>query len=80
MLYRVRKEGRGYVIEDIVWYPIIHLSMLLMTSTLIMQLWPHVISTTCFYDRICASKKGGIGGVGQVSAMGAVHVSAALAA
>ena len=30
-------------------------------------------------DRFCASKKGGIGGGGQVSARGAVHMAATLA-
>ena len=32
-----------------------------------------------FEDRFCASKKGGIGGGGQVSAQGAMHMAAALA-
>ena len=32
-----------------------------------------------FEDRFCASKKGGIGGGGWVSAWGAVHMAAALA-
>ena len=32
-----------------------------------------------FEDRFCASKKGGIGGGGRVSARGAVHIAAALA-
>ena len=32
-----------------------------------------------FEDRFCASKKGGIGGGGQVSAWGAMHMAAALA-
>ena len=32
-----------------------------------------------FEDRFCASKKGGIGGGGRVSALGAVHMAAALA-
>ena len=32
-----------------------------------------------FEDRFCASKKGGIGGGGRVSARGAVHMAAALA-
>ena len=32
-----------------------------------------------FEDRFCISKKGGIGGGGQVSARGAVHMPAALA-
>ena len=32
-----------------------------------------------FEDRFCASKKGGIGGGGCVSARGAVHMAAALA-
>ena len=32
-----------------------------------------------FEDRFCTSKKGGIGGDGQVSVQGAVHVAAALA-
>ena len=32
-----------------------------------------------FEDRFCASKKGGIGGGGQVSARSAVHMAAALA-
>ena len=31
-----------------------------------------------FEDRFCASKKGGIGGGGRVSARGAVHMAAAL--
>ena len=30
-------------------------------------------------DRFCTSKRGGIGGGGQVSARGAVHMAAALA-
>ena len=37
---------------------------------------------TCYQlteDRFCASKKGGIGGGGWVSAQGAVHMAAALA-
>ena len=29
-----------------------------------------------FEDRFCASKKGGIGGGGRVSAQGAVHIAA----
>ena len=32
-----------------------------------------------FEDKICASKKGGIGGGGQISAWGAVHMAAAVA-
>ena len=32
-----------------------------------------------FEDRFCASKKGGIGGGGQVSAQDAVHMAASLA-
>ena len=32
-----------------------------------------------FEDRFCASKNGGIGGCGWVSARGAVHMAAALA-
>ena len=32
-----------------------------------------------FEDRFCASKKGVIGGGGQISARGAVHMAAALA-
>ena len=32
-----------------------------------------------FEDRFCASKKGGIGGGGQVSAWDTVHMAAALA-
>ena len=32
-----------------------------------------------FADRFCASKKGGIGGGGRVSAWGTVHIAAALA-
>ena len=32
-----------------------------------------------FEDRFCASKNGGIGGGGQVSAQGAAHMAAALA-
>ena len=32
-----------------------------------------------FEDRFCASKKGGIGGGGRVSARGAVHMAATLA-
>ena len=38
-----------------------------------------VIGTIRFEDRFCASKKGGIGGGGRVSARGAVHIAAALA-
>ena len=37
------------------------------------------VGAICFYDRICASKKGGIGGGGGGSARGAVHMVAALA-
>ena len=37
------------------------------------------VGTIRFEDRFCASKKGGIGGGGQVSARGAVHMAAALA-
>ena len=37
------------------------------------------VVTICFEDRFCASKKGGIGGGGRVSARGAVHMAAALA-
>ena len=37
------------------------------------------VGTICFKDRFCASKKGGIGGGGRVSAWGAVHMAAALA-
>ena len=41
-----------------------------------MQLWPHVISwRNPFEDRFCASKKGGIGGGGWVSALDAVHMA-----
>ena len=32
-----------------------------------------------FEDRFCTNKKGGIGGGGQVSARGAMHMAAALA-
>ena len=32
-----------------------------------------------FEDRFCTSKKGGIGGVGRVSALVAMHMAAALA-
>ena len=32
-----------------------------------------------FEDRFCTSKKGGIGGGGQVSAQGVVHMAATLA-
>ena len=38
-----------------------------------------LVGAICFEDRFCASKKGGIGGGGQVSAQGAVHMAAALA-
>ena len=31
-----------------------------------------------FEDRFCSSKKGELGGVGQVSAQGAMHMAAAL--
>ena len=41
-----------------------------------MKLWLHVIS---WRNPFCTSKKGGIGGGGQVSALGAVHIAAALA-
>ena len=41
----------------------------------VMQPWPHVISCH-FEDRFWASKKGGIGGGGRVSAQGAVHIAA----
>ena len=45
-----------------------------------MKLWPHVISGAIrFEDRFCASKKGGIGGGGRVSAQGVMHMAAALA-
>ena len=37
------------------------------------------VGTIRFEDRFCASKKGGIGGGGRVSARGAVHMAAALA-
>ena len=37
------------------------------------------VGAICFEDRFCASKKGGIGGGGRVSAQGAVHMAAALA-
>ena len=37
------------------------------------------VGTIRFEDRFCASKKGGIGGGGRVSAWGAVHMAAALA-
>ena len=54
---------------------------IVMTSVLVMQLWLHVISwrNPFFKDRVCTSKKGGIGGGGRVSARGAVHMAAALA-
>ena len=35
------------------------------------------VSTICFEDRFCASKKGGIGEGGWVSAQGAIHMAAA---
>ena len=45
-----------------------------------MQLWFMLsVGAICFDDRFCASKKGGIGGGGWVSAQGAVHMAAALA-
>ena len=51
-----------------------------MMSVLVMQLWPHVISwRNPFEDSFCASKKGGIGGGGQVSAQSNVHMPSALA-
>ena len=37
------------------------------------------VGPICFEDWFCNSKKGGIGGGGQVSAWGAVHMAAALA-
>ena len=37
------------------------------------------VGAICFEDRFCASKKGGIGGGGRVSARGVVHMAAALA-
>ena len=46
-----------------------------MTSVLVMQLWPHVISRR----NLCTSKNGGIGGGGRVPAWGAVHMAAGLA-
>ena len=46
----------------------------------------HATLATCyrwhnpfFEDRFCANKKDGIGGGGQVSARGAMHITAALA-
>ena len=45
-----------------------------------MKLWPQLsVGAIHFEDRFCASKKGGIGGGGQVSARGAMHMAAALA-
>ena len=53
---------------------------IVMTSVLVMQLWPHVISwRNLFLREDLCSKKGGIGGGGRVSARGAVHMAAALA-
>ena len=37
------------------------------------------VGTIRFENRFCTSKKGGIGGGGQVSAWGAVHMAAVLA-
>ena len=37
------------------------------------------VGATRFEDRFCATKKGGIGGGGRISARGAVHMAAALA-
>ena len=37
-----------------------------------------LVGAICFEDRFCASKKGGIGGGGRVSARSAVHMAAAL--
>ena len=37
------------------------------------------VGTIRFEDRFCATKKGGIGGGGQVSVQGAMHMAAALA-
>ena len=37
------------------------------------------VSTICFEDRFCTSKKGGIGGGRRVSARGVMHMAAALA-
>ena len=36
------------------------------------------VGAICFEDRFCASKKGGIGGGGRVSAWGAVHMAGAV--
>ena len=48
-----------------------------MTSALVLQLWPHVaVGTIHFEDN--TSKKSGIGGGGQVSAQGVVHMATAL--
>ena len=41
--------------------------------------WRFLSIAICFEDRFCASKKGGIGGGGRVSARDAVHMAAALA-
>ena len=44
-----------------------------------MKLWPQLsVGAIRSEDRFCASKKGGIGGGGRVSAQGAVHMAAAL--
>ena len=37
------------------------------------------VGAICFENRFCASKIGGIGGSGRVSARGAMHMAAALA-
>ena len=37
------------------------------------------VGAICFEDRFCASKKGGTGGGGRVSAQSAMHMAAVLA-
>ena len=49
-----------------------------MTSVLVMQLWPHVISW-CSLFWFCASKKGGVDGSGQAKSWHTVHMVAVLA-
>ena len=58
--------------------PAIHVVLInLMMSVLVMQLLS--VGAVRFENRFYASKKGGKGGGGWVSAWGAVHIAAALA-
>ena len=58
-----------------------HTQQLTLLPLVMIECTGHATLAACyqFEDRFCASKKGGIGGGGQVSARGAVHMAAALA-